>query len=76
MKKVSIISSLVLILAVLIAIVAGRGQNDPKDLRYWFAAGDGKDWSAEAANGDAQAQFFVGVRSIRTNLLTMIDRVP
>lgn len=77
MRKYLIIGSLVFLLAVVVALIAGNYYpHDPRDLRYWFRAGDAKEWSAEAANGNAQAQFFVGVRLIRTNLLTMIARVP
>jgi hypothetical protein len=76
MRKGLVIASLAVLLGVVVALLAGGNQHDPRDLRYWFLAGDAKDWSVEAARGEAKAQFFAGVRLIRTNLLTMIDRVP
>src|SRR2546423_4488535 len=69
--------------AVLLVAVIGLTINfntarphDPRDLSYWSQVGATQDWSAAAAQGDARAQFFYGVALIRTNLETMVDRVP
>jgi len=75
-RVIAIFVGLVLSVAGLVVSFSGGRQHDPKDLSYWMRAGSGKDWSAEAARGGAQAQFHLGVSLIRTNLLTMIDRVP
>ena len=39
-------------------------------------AGGNKDWSADAAQAKPEAQFFLGLSLIRTNLTKMIDRIP
>jgi len=54
---------------------SGRGH-DPSDLSYWSQVGATQNWSSVAAQGDPQAQFFHGIELVRTNFVTMIDRVP
>jgi len=66
----------VLVVVALVVTFSGARAHDPKDLSYWMRAGAAKDWSSEAAQGAPQAQFYFGLSLIRTNLLTMIDRVP
>ncbi len=76
--KVAIIALVVLLLAVIglsVNISATRGH-DPRDLSYWSQVGGTQDWSAAAAQGDPQAQFFHGFALVRTNLVTMIQHVP
>ena len=76
--KVAITALAVLLLAMIglsVKLSVTRGH-DPRDLSYWSQVGATQDWSAAAAQGDPQAQFFHGFALIRTNLLTMIDRVP
>ena len=66
-----------MLIAVILAVSFSKGrEHDPKDLSYWVRAGAAKDWSSEAAQGAVQAQFHFGLSLIRTNLQTMIDRVP
>ena len=67
---------LVLVAAILALSFSGGREHDPKDISYWMRAGAAKDWSLEAAHGKPQAQFHMGLNLIRTNLVTMIDRVP
>ena len=55
------------------AVVRGH---DPKDLSYWIRVGTTQNWATAAARGDPQAQFFHGFALVRTNLVTMVDRVP
>ena len=58
------------LIAVGVAATFSEGrEHDPKDLSYWVRAGAGKDWSAEAAQGEPQAQFHFGRTLIRTNLM-------
>jgi TPR repeat protein len=67
----------IVLITVILAVSFYKGrEHDPKDLSYWVRAGAAKDWSAEAAHGEPQAQFHLGVALIRSNLVTMIDRVP
>ena len=73
---IAIFVGLVLVVVSLVVSFSGGRQHDPKDLSYWVGAGAAKDWSSEAAQGAPQAQFHFGLSLIRTNLLTMIDRVP
>ena len=54
----------------------GRPDAHPGNLSHWLRAARGKDWSSEAAQGKPEAQFFLGLTLIRTNLITMVDRVP
>ena len=65
-----------LLVVVLVAIFSGRREHDPKDLSYWMRTGAAKDWSSEAARGEPLGQFYFGLTLIRTNLMTMTDRVP
>ncbi len=67
---------LVLVAAILALSFSGGREHDPKDISYWMRAGAAKDCSLEAAHGEPQAQFHMGLNLIRTNLVTMIDRVP
>ena len=65
------------LIAVILAVSFSKGrEHDPKDLSYWVRAGAAKDWSSEASHGEPQAQFHLGLTLIRTNLVTMIGRVP
>ena len=65
------------VIALMLVVTCSKGrEHDPKDLAYWVQAGTVKDWSSEAAQGKPQAQFHLGLTLIRTNLVTMIDRVP
>ena len=73
---IAIFTGLVLAALCLVLSFSGGREHNPKDLSYWAQAGAGKDWSAEAGQGAAPAQFHLGLSLIRTNLLTMIDRVP
>lgn len=61
---------------ILVVSFSGGREHDPKDLAYWARTGAAKDWSSEAAHGEPQAEFHVGLALIRSNLVTMIDRVP
>src|SRR6266853_341017 len=77
MRKSMVISIFVgLVLTGLVVTFSERRQHDPKDLSYWVRAGADQDWSSEAAQSKPEAEFYVGLTLIRTNLLTMIDRVP
>src|SRR5437879_292010 len=73
---IAILVGFVLIAVILVVSFSKRREHDPKDLSYWVRAGAAKDWSSEAAHGESQAQFHLGITLIRTNLVTMIDRVP
>jgi len=73
---IAIFFSLLLVVVVLVAIFSGRGEHDPKDLSYWMRTRAAKDWSSEAAQGEPLGQFHFGLTLIRTNFITMIDRVP
>jgi len=73
---IAILVGFVLIAVILVVSFSKRREHDPKDLSYWLRAGGAKDWSSEAAHGEPQAQFHLGLTLIRTNLVTMIDRVP
>ena len=73
---IAIFVGLVLVVVTLVVSFSGAREHDPKDLSYWVRAGAVKDWSSEAAHGEPQAQFHLGLTLIRTNLVTMIDRVP
>ncbi len=74
--KVVIAIVIGLILAGLAVVLSVRPEPDPKDLSYWVRAAGDKDWSAEAAQNRPEAEFFLGLILIRTNLMKMIDRVP
>ena len=73
---IAILVGFVLIAVILAVSFSKRRDHDPRDLSYWLRAGGAKDWSSEAAHGEPQAQFHLGLTLIRTNLVTMIDRVP
>src|SRR6185369_7922653 len=79
MKTKMAITAIVVLLLLVIGLnvyhSANRGH-DPRDLAYWNQIGASQDWSTAAAQEDPQAQLFHGIAFIRTNLLTMIDRVP
>jgi hypothetical protein len=64
-----------LLLGIALAILE-HPQPGPADLRYWLRMAAGKDWSAEAAQGRADAECFVGLNLIRSNLVIMVDSVP
>jgi len=79
MKKSVIISISVFLgflLIILAVIFSGTAEHDPKDLSYWVQAGANKDWFTEAAQGKPEAQFFLGLTLIRTNLTKFVERVP
>jgi len=77
MKKCVIISVFAVFLLVSLGVIfSGTAKHDPTDLSYWLRAGDNKDWSKEAADGDAKAQFLFGLALIRTNLTQFVGRVP
>lgn len=66
-----------LAVAIILAVsFTGVRKHDPKDLSYWIRAGASKDWSSEAIHGEPQAQFHLGIALVRSNLVTMVDRVP
>ena len=67
---------LVVVVVVLAVGFSGRREHDPKDLTYWVRVGAAKDWSSEAAQGEPQAQFHLGLSLVRSNLVTRVDRVP
>jgi TPR repeat protein len=76
--KLTIVAFVLLLLATIGLTTnfhTARGH-DPRDLSYWSQVGATRDWSAAAAQGDRQAQFLYGLALVRTNLQTMIDRVP
>jgi hypothetical protein len=54
---------------------SGRSEHDPTDLSYWLRVAD-NDGSKQAADGDAKAQFFLGLALMRTNLTQFVGRVP
>lgn len=78
MKKTVIAVFVVFVLiAIIFAMSFSTGrEHDPGNLSYWARTGAAKDWSSEAARGEPQAQFHLGLTLIRTNLVTRIDRVP
>ena len=75
-RKVGI--SLIVSLAVLVVLLAISRQrpHDPRDLIYWIRAGANQDWTAAAAQGNPEAEFYRGSALISTNLQMMVDRVP
>ena len=74
-KRVIVVLACLLVIGLCVTVSIGP-RADPKDLSYWLRAARGKDWSAEAARGGPEAQFFLGLTLIRTNLITRMDRVP
>jgi len=73
---IAVVVGFLVVVVILAVSFSGRREHDPKDLSYWVRAGAGKDWSSEAAHGERQAQFYLGLALVRSNLVTMIDRVP
>lgn len=66
-----------LVVALILAVCfSGRREHNPKDLSFWVRSGAAKDWSSEAIDGEPQAQFHLGMALVRSNLVTMVDRVP
>ena len=65
-----------LLLVGLIVAFSQRPHADPKDLSHWIRVASAADWSAEAAQNKPEAQFYRGLILVRTNVITMIDRVP
>lgn len=49
---------------------------DPADLLHWVQAAGQRDWTAQAAQGNPEAQFYLGLTLLRTNLVIMKDSVP
>lgn len=78
MKKSVVISVFAgfFLVATLGVIFSGSAEHDPTDLSYWVRKGVDNDWSKQAADGDAKAQFFLGLALIRTNLTQFVGRVP
>lgn len=72
----AVIIGFVVVTVILLVSFAGGREHDPKDISYWVQAGAAKDWSSLAARGEPQAQFHLGITLIRSNLVTMIGRVP
>ncbi|MBN9693940.1 MAG: hypothetical protein J0M24_27165 [Verrucomicrobia bacterium] len=73
----TVVVGFLVIAVTLIAVnFAGAREHDPKDLSYWVRAGAGKDWSSEAAQGEPQAQFHLGIALVRSNFVTMVAQVP
>lgn len=72
----AVVVGFVVVAVILLVSFAGGREHDPKDLSYWVQAGAAKDWSSQAARGEPQAQFHLGLSLIRSNLVTVIDRVP
>ncbi len=70
---ITIVAGLVVVLMGLL-VAALRAPAHPTDLSYWFRAAAARDWSAEAAKGQAPAELCCGLNLIRSNLVVMIDR--
>ena len=60
-----------LLLIGIVVILSRPPAHAPGDLRYWVYAGDGKDWSAEAAREKPAAEFFHGASFLLTNFCVM-----
>lgn len=75
-NRVPVAIFVVLLLIGLVAVFLAEPKPDPKDLSYWVAISTNQDWSAEATQGKSEAQFYLGLTLIRTNLMKMVDRVP
>lgn len=73
---IGVLAGLLLAVVALRVSFSAAPGHDPRDLLYWSQAGGTNDWSAAALQGNARAQFFCGFALIRTNLATMIDRIP
>src|SRR5437899_8731139 len=69
----TIAACLIVIFMVLLLASIRRRDHYPKDLSYWFRTAAAKDWSAEAAKGQAPAQLCCGLNLIRSNLVVMTD---
>lgn len=77
MKNGRVIAAVAVLLLFGLCVTVFVGPRpDPKDLSYWLRAARDKDCAAQAARGDPESQFFLGLSLVRTNLVTMIDRVP
>src|SRR4051812_3401544 len=48
----------------------------PKDVFEWTRLAEEKDWSAKAAAGDSEAQFFIGLGHVQPHLQKIVDRIP
>jgi hypothetical protein len=73
---IGVLAGLLLAVIALWVSFSAASEHDPRDLLYWGQAGGTNDWSAAAVQGNARAQFFCGFALIRTNLQTMIGRIP
>jgi TPR repeat protein len=60
----------------LVLIAVHRPGPDPKDLFCWLKVGANQDWTKAASNGQAEAEFHLGLNMVQSNLLFMVDRVP
>ena len=69
---ITIVAGLVVVLMVLL-VAALRAPAHARDLSYWFLVAAARDWSAEAAKGQAPAQLCCGLNLIRSNLIVMKD---
>lgn len=77
MKSSYFIAAFGLISLLLIAgILFREAKPDPTDLFYWTERMGERDWSAEAGQGKAEAQFFVGLGLIRSDLMKTDSRIP
>ena len=74
--KVFIAAVVTFLLATLVVSLSLMRKPDPRNLSYWLKAAGTKNWSGEAAQGNPEAQCFLGLTLIRTNFITMIGRVP
>ena len=72
----AVVAGLLVVALILAVNFAEAREHDPKDLSFWIRAGAANDWASEAARGEPQAQFHVGIGLVRSNLVTRIDRVP
>jgi TPR repeat protein len=66
----------VLLAGLLLSWPRQSSRPDPQDLSAWARFAGERDWSSQAAQGDSEAEFLLGLTLVRTNLTQMVDRVP
>jgi TPR repeat protein len=71
--SIAIAAGLALALIGLLVTALRAPAHYPRDLSYWLRAAAARDWSAEAAEGQASAQLCCGLNLIRSNLVVMTD---
>lgn len=76
MRNKVIVPVLAALLALGLLLAFWPAPHPPGDLAYWMQAIGTNNWSNPARQGNAEAQFFLGLTLIRTNLVQMVDRVP